>query len=140
MFLATSSIFWWWTLRNLVISDHIILEKKASMIGIFVCSWCCFFPICKYLETFKRFVEEEHFHWHVDEDIHWNFLIQPIPLFQMPAYVCLFRLIIISCYYFLFSFLLIFLYFLKLVSMKICAMWACKLFLHQNGLKGRIWF
>lgn len=28
------------------------------MIGIFVCSWCCFFPICKYLETFKRFVEE----------------------------------------------------------------------------------
>ena len=58
MFLATSSIFWWWTLRNLVISDHIILEKKASMIGIFVCSWCCFFPICKYLETFKRFVEE----------------------------------------------------------------------------------
>ena len=99
MFLATSSIFWWWTLRNLVISDHIILEKKASMIGIFVCSWCCFFPICKYLETFKRFVEEEHFHWHVDEDIHWNFLIQPIPLFQMPAYVCLFRLIIISCYF-----------------------------------------
>ena len=33
-----------------------------------------------------------------------------------------------------------FLYFTKLVSLEISAMCACKLSLHQNGLKGRIWF
>lgn len=48
--------------------------------------------------------------------------------------------IIMSSTHSYFSFLLIFLYFLKLVSLKICAMWVCKLFLHQNGWKGRIWF
>ena len=39
-----------------------------------------------------------------------------------------------------FSFFLIFLHFTKLVSLEIGAMCACKLSLHQIGLKGRIWF
>ena len=31
-------------------------------------------------------IKRWHLEWHVDEDILWNFLMQPIPLFQMPAY------------------------------------------------------
>ena len=43
-----------------------------------------------------------------------------------------------SSFPFFFSFF--FLYFTKLVSLEIGAMCACKLSLHQIGLKGRIWF
>ena len=54
---------------------------------------------------------------------------------------CFFIFLTHSFFSFLsFSFFLIFLHFTKLVSLEIGAMCACKLSLHQIGLKGRIWF
>ena len=63
------------------------LEKNLSTIGNFVCSWCCFFSISKYLETFKRFVEKRNTFADMLMKIFFEiFLVQPIPLIQMPAY------------------------------------------------------
>ena len=54
---------------------------------------------------------------------------------------CFFIFLTHSFFSFLsFSFFLNFLHFTKLVSLEIGAMCACKLSLHQIGLKGRIWF
>ena len=45
------------------------------------------FSICKYLENFKRFVEERNTFADMLMKIFFEiFLAQPIPLFQMPAY------------------------------------------------------
>ena len=54
---------------------------------------------------------------------------------------CFFIFLTHSFFSFLsFSFFLNFLHFTKLVSLEIGAMCACRLSLHQIGLKGRIWF
>ena len=66
---------------------HNSLEKNLSVIGNFVCSWCCFFSVSKYLETFKRFVEKINTFADILMKIFFEIiLVQPIPLFQMPAY------------------------------------------------------
>ena len=45
------------------------------------------FSISKYLETFKRFVEKRNTFADMLMKIFFEiFLVQPIPLFQMPAY------------------------------------------------------
>ena len=82
MFVATVSIFGQWPLWNLVINSFIDWDFCSKLMFLF--------PICKYLGTFKRFVEKKKrtltFADMLMKTFSEIFHVQQIPLFQLPPF------------------------------------------------------